>query len=77
VGYDALTNLINTGDTDMVRGTYIDLQRLKELVEEGKSEAEIMTELDIRESGALQQALLEVMRQTTSGFNIPGEADAQ
>jgi hypothetical protein len=69
-------NPITKENTDMVRGTYIDLQRLKALVEEGKSEAEIMTELDIRESGALQQALLEVMRQATSGFNIPGEVDA-
>jgi len=54
----------------------IDIQRLWELAQEGKSADEIMQTLDIRSREELKNALQEAMRAKGENIAVPGLTDA-
>lgn len=59
----------------MAGRTEIDMKRLWELVDMGKSEHEIMAELNIRERAIVQEALQEVMREKAASGKSRGGPD--
>lgn len=48
------------------------MKRLRALVKEGKSEDELMAELDLKERAPLQEALMEIERQKGENVRLKG-----
>ncbi len=56
----------------MERQLEVNMKRLWELAQEGKSASEIMAELDIRDMATLKNALQELMQEKGETVNVPG-----
>ena len=58
----------------MAQNTQIDMKRLWEMAKSGKPASEIMEELDVRDMGALKQALQSIMQEKGETVAVAGLA---